>query len=251
MPMRYGAVPDYRPTATRVRSGLRASLPSCPFRGLIVHTTRPVSSRSLTRRGFSQSANNHSVAGPARTNCPFARRGKGRSGNSLPLSSRKRRPVSVKVPTRRPSGPREQEGGVAGAKPHHVGAVVEPAGEVPPLPAAQGLGGGVELAGGVGHVVVLQRRDRGGDAGAVRLEQGLLLARPFARSRCCSASSHFQVTPARPPHTASARRASSSAGGVRRSPHERLLRLSRRAGPEPACRPGTAPGRRPIPAALA
>ena len=40
---------------------------------------------------------------------------------------------------------------------------------MPPLPAAQGLGGGVELAGGVGHVVVLQRRDRGGDACAVRL----------------------------------------------------------------------------------
>src|SRR5262249_60330483 len=70
----------------------------------------------------------------------------------------------------------EQEDGVGGTKPLHGGAVVEPAGEVPPFPPAQGLGGVVELAGGVGHVVVLQRRDRGGDAGAGRLPQRVLLA---------------------------------------------------------------------------
>jgi hypothetical protein len=52
------------------------------------------------------------------------------------------------------------------------GAVVEPAMQVPPLPVAEVLRGGVEVAGGVGDVVVLQRRGRRRQAGAVSLVQG-------------------------------------------------------------------------------
>ena len=68
---------------------------------------------------------------------------------------------------------------IAGGQRDHRRAVVEPAAQVLPLPVAQLLRGLLELALGVGHVVRRQGRDRGGDAGAIRLE--LRLARLVVR----------------------------------------------------------------------
>ncbi len=57
------------------------------------------------------------------------------------------------------------------------GALVEPAVQVPPFPVAQGPRRLIEFAGGVHHVVAVQRCGRGGNAGTVGLAQGRLFLR--------------------------------------------------------------------------
>ena len=51
-------------------------------------------------------------------------------------------------------------------------AVVEPGVQVPPFPAAQSLRGRVELAGGIGDVVMRKRGNRGRDPGPIGLISG-------------------------------------------------------------------------------
>ena len=70
----------------------------------------------------------------------------------------------------------EQKDVTAGRRGQRREAVVEPAVQVLPFPVAQGLRHlVVEVAGGVGNVVVLQRHNRRGQAGAVGLAQCLVL----------------------------------------------------------------------------
>ena len=104
----------------------------------------------------------------------------------------------------------DQEAGLRGQR-DHLGAVVEPAVEVPPFPPPQALGGRLELAGGVGDVVVLhaaRRRRRGGHG---RPGTGPRVSLSSAFRAWALASSHFQLTPARPPNNETASRHSSRA----------------------------------------